>query len=132
MSAPCYCVLLRKTSRKLSAAYDAALAPLGINIAQFSLLRHIRRAGALSVTDLAAKVELDRSTVGRNVKVLQRMGLVAARPGADQREALLALSPEGARTLEAAEPLWDQVQADLDARLGPARMTQLQDLLAAL
>ena len=96
----CHCVVLRKASRKVTSYYDDALAPLGINVAQFSLLRHIDRMAPVSLTDLGARVELDRSTVGRNAKVLERMGLAIIRPGKDQREATLTVSEAGQGVLE--------------------------------
>ncbi|MFK3691238.1 MarR family winged helix-turn-helix transcriptional regulator [Agrobacterium tumefaciens] len=128
----CHCILLRKASRKVSSYYDEALAPLGVNIAQFSLLRNINRTAPVSLTDLAARVELDRSTVGRNAKVLARMGLVAIGHGEDQREAMLSVTEEGHAILEAGAPLWDRVQDDIEARLGPEKTAQLQQLLEAL
>lgn len=128
----CHCVVLRKASRKVTSYYDDALAPLGINVAQFSLLRHIDRMAPVSLTDLGARVELDRSTVGRNAKVLERMGLVLIRPGKDQREATLAISETGQGLLREGAPLWDAVQADIETRLGPGGIEQLRGLLAAL
>jgi hypothetical protein len=44
----CICVAVRKASRRLTARYDEALEPAGINLAQFSLLRNIRRQGPVS------------------------------------------------------------------------------------
>lgn len=131
-SQTCHCILLRKAARKVSSYYDDALAPLGVNIAQFSLLRNLARSQPVSLTDLAARVELDRSTVGRNVKVLQRMGLVKIGHGEDQREAVLTLSVGGRALLDQGAPLWDGVQEDIDRRLGADGSTQLQALLAAL
>jgi len=128
----CHCILLRKASRKVSSYYDEALAPLGVNIGQFSLLRNIDRLAPISLTELAAQVELDRSTVGRNAKVLERMGLVAIGHGEDQREAVLSVTPKGRSILKKGEPLWDGVQDDIEARLGPEKTQQLQELLAAL
>jgi DNA-binding MarR family transcriptional regulator len=128
----CHCILLRKASRKVSSYYDEALAPLGVNIGQFSLLRHINRIAPISLTELAAKVELDRSTVGRNTKVLERMGLVAIGHGEDQREAVLTLTDPGHALLSRGAPLWDGVQDDIEARLGEQKTRQLQELLAAL
>jgi len=128
----CHCILLRKASRKLSSYYDEALAPLGINIGQFSLLRNIKRLQPVSLTELATKVELDRSTVGRNTKVLERMGLVTIGHGEDQREALLSLTEQGSELLARGAPLWDGVQDDIEARLGAEKTRQLQELLAAL
>lgn len=128
----CHCILLRKASRKVSSYYDEALAPLGVNIGQFSLLRNINRLAPISLTDLAVQVELDRSTVGRNTKVLERMGLVAIGHGEDQREAMLTVAPKGAAILKQGAPLWDSVQDDIEARLGTEKTRQLQELLAAL
>jgi DNA-binding MarR family transcriptional regulator len=128
----CHCILLRKASRKVSSYYDEALAPLGVNIGQFSLLRNINRLAPISLTDLAVEVELDRSTVGRNAKVLERMGLVTIGHGEDQREAMLTVAPQGHAILKQGAPLWDGVQDDIEARLGAEKTRQLQELLAAL
>ncbi len=131
-SSSCYCILLRKASRRLSARYDEALEPFGINIGQFSQMRNIRRNEPLSLTDLATIMELDRSTVGRNTKVLERMGLVETVTGEDQREALLQLSKEGRALLKAAEPVWEDVQVKIDERLGEDMTGQLKQLLDVL
>jgi DNA-binding MarR family transcriptional regulator len=128
----CHCILLRKASRKISSCYDEALAPLGINVGQFSLLRNIRALEPVSLTDLAARVELDRSTVGRNTKVLERMGLVAIAPGEDQRETRLSLPEAGHALLANGAPLWNGVRARIEERLGGERTQQLQELLTAL
>jgi DNA-binding MarR family transcriptional regulator len=128
----CHCILLRKASRKLSSYYDEALAPLGVNIGQFSLLRNINRLAPVSLTELAAQVDLDRSTVGRNTKVLERMNLVRHGRSEDHREAVIELSDAGKALLKKGSPLWDGVQDDIETRLGPEKTAQLQDLLAAL
>lgn len=131
-SSSCYCILLRKAARRLSALYDDAMAPFGINIGQFSQIRSIRRKEPISLTDLGAMLELDRSTVGRNTKVLERMGLVETVTGDDQREALLRLSEKGRALLESAEPVWEGVQVEIDARLGDDKTNELKQLLAVL
>jgi DNA-binding MarR family transcriptional regulator len=128
----CHCILLRKASRKLSSYYDEALAPLGVNIGQFSLLRNINRLAPVSLTELATHVELDRSTVGRNTKVLERMNLVRHGQSQDHREAVIELSDAGKALLKKGSPLWDGVQDEIETRLGPEKTAQLQDLLAAL
>jgi DNA-binding MarR family transcriptional regulator len=129
MANPCYCILLRKASRRLSALYDEALEPFGISIGQFSLIRNIDRKQPVSLTELAAVMELDRSTVGRNTKVLERMGLVETVSGEDHREALMELTDKGRALLEAAVPAWENVQISIDERLGEAKSNELQQLL---
>lgn len=129
---PCICIAVRKASRRLTSRYDEALAPVGINLAQFSLLRNIRRHGPVSLTRLGEFTELDRSTLGRNVRVLERMGLCAPAAAADKREAAIVLTAEGQRLLAAAEPLWATTQTDIRTRIGADGAAQLQALLGAL
>ena len=128
----CHCIVLRRATRRVSSHYDDVLAPLGINIAQFSLLRNIHRATEISLTELSAKVELDRSTVGRNIKVLEKMGLVASGPGEDKRESVLSLTAGGLKIMTDADPLWDQAQQRIEDRLGKDNLDLLHALLTAL
>ncbi len=114
------------------ARYDAALDAAGINLAQFSLLRSIARLGPVSLTALSETTELDRSTLGRNVRVLERLGLVAIGGGKDQREAMLSLSPNGKTTLAVALPLWEGTQDAIRTKLGADGVAQLTALLGAL
>ena len=123
--------LTAAAARRVTSLYDAALAPTGVNVAQFSLLRTIERSAPVSLTEIGRKTELDRSTVGRNVKVLQRMGLVRVVPGADQREATVALDAPAADVLRQGAPLWDEAQRKVEASLGPAA-AQLRTQLLTL
>lgn len=132
MTDACYCHTLRRATRRMTALYDEALAPVGINLAQFSLLRKISRLQPVSFSDLGRESELDRSTIGRNVKVIERLELVQMVPLADQREAGVKLSDVGAATLARAMPLWEQVQVDIQAKLGVQNATQLEILLNAI
>ncbi|MCL6706708.1 MarR family transcriptional regulator [Pseudomonas sp. R2.Fl] len=128
----CHCIALRKASRRLTAIYDAALAPFGVNITQFSELRRIRRLQPISLTDLASELELDRSTVGRNAKVLQRMGLVATVEADDRRESALVLTGKARALLDEAATVWDEVQARVEDRFESAGLTRLLEGLEQL
>ncbi len=133
METPCYCTLLRKATRRLGAAYDEVLEPFGINIAQFSLLRMMSRSGPVSLTELGKIAELDRSTVGRNVRVIERLGFVETGRGIDdQREAVVTLTPYGAHVLEEATPLWETCQRRIEERLGREQINALQDIARAI
>src|ERR1700754_2465481 len=78
MTTDCYCTSLRAATRRLSALYDEALEPVGVNVAQWGLLRKLGAADSqpLSIGELAEASELERSTVARNVRVLEKLGLV--------------------------------------------------------
>ena len=132
MVSVCYCDVLRKATRKITAIYDAALVPAGVNLAQFSLLRKIQRADSVSLSELGRLAALDRSTIGRNVRVLQRMDLVRVTPGEDQREATVTLERRGVAVLREAAPLWDGAQRLIEGKFGEDGAAQLQTLLAAL
>jgi DNA-binding MarR family transcriptional regulator len=129
---PCICVAVRKASRRLTATYDEALASEGITLAQFSLLKNIKRHGPLSLTRLGEIVELDRSTLGRNVRVLERMGLLTLAAGTDQRQAVVALAPDGVETLQRSLPLWEDAQTAIHTKIGAQGAAQLEALLGAL
>jgi DNA-binding MarR family transcriptional regulator len=116
----------------MTALYDKALEPLGINVAQFALLRKISRAEPVTLTELAERAELDRSTVGRNIRVIERIKLVEVDKGEDQREASVRLSRRGRQILEKGVPIWDSVQSSIEDRLGREGAHALRDLLHAI
>src|ERR1700716_1695450 len=108
---PCACTTLRRAARAVTAAYDTALAPSGLRITQFSILRKLARLGPLPVTRLAAEAALDRSTMGRNLDPLERRGLVKIKVGnEDHRERVAHLTAAGERAIEAALPYWRAAQ----------------------
>ncbi|WP_411974187.1 MarR family winged helix-turn-helix transcriptional regulator [Sinorhizobium kummerowiae] len=125
--------MLRLATRRIGSVYDRALAPVGINIAQFSLLRTIQRRQPVSLTELARSVELDRSTLGRNVRVLERLGLAAMDRGKDDhREAAVKLTARGVDILQQAVPLWEDCQRKIETQLGPVKVTALQEILRSV
>jgi DNA-binding MarR family transcriptional regulator len=128
MKTPCYCAAVRAAARKTTSLYDAALAPAGVNIAQYSLLRRIERAGTVSLSALGRMTELDRSTVGRNVKVLERLRFVSVASAEDQREAAVSLTPAGVKALKEAAPLWKDAQRQVESVLGAGGAEQLRTL----
>jgi len=132
MKSPCYCSTLRAAARKATALYDAALAPAGVNVAQYGLLRRIERRGSVSLTELGRLAELDRSTVGRNARVLERLGLVRLAAARDQREAAVSLTEKGVETLRIARPMWEDAQLRVEAALGAGGAETLRALAATL
>jgi DNA-binding MarR family transcriptional regulator len=105
--------------------YDDALAPLGIKVTQFSVLRTVQRMGKVSLSELAAEMALDRSTLGRNLRLLERIGLVDLSDGDDQRVRSARLTRRGQSQLRRAIPLWEEAQGKVRARLGSATVEAL-------
>ena len=128
----CLCTQLRRASRGVTRLYDDALSDVGLNVAQYSLLRHLQRLQQPSITELAEAMGLERSTLGRNLRVLQGKGLVQMGGGADQRNRLVLLSESGAQALALAQDAWQHVQARLKQHLQPQHREALGELLGAL
>lgn len=128
----CLCTNLRRAARGVSRHYDGALDGFGINVAQYSLLCNLKRMDRPSISSLAEAMGLDRSTLGRNLRVLEGMGLVTLSEGADQRNRLVCLTEAGSERLAAALPAWESAQQRLMDRLGDARRAQLLELLNEL
>ncbi|MBB4817643.1 DNA-binding MarR family transcriptional regulator [Pseudomonas alcaligenes] len=132
MTTQCLCTRLRRASRNLTRIYDDALESVGINVAQYSLLKNLQRLDQPSITDLAEALGLDRSTLGRNLRVLEGRGLVRMGEGEDQRNRLVALTASGKACVEQALQAWEGVQARMTERLGDERRDALMSLLGEL
>ena len=76
----CICTALRQVAAQSTAHYDAVLAPSGINVTMFRLLRRIEVVHSVTITELAEIVGLDRSTLGRNLRVLENCHLSRLEP----------------------------------------------------
>ncbi|MFO1129287.1 MAG: MarR family winged helix-turn-helix transcriptional regulator [Rhodospirillales bacterium] len=131
-NSPCVCARVRRAARAMTQLYDAALAPAGLTVAQFSLLQNLRRLAEPHIAALAEATGLDRSTLGRNLRLLEMAGLVRLDPGGDRRMRLVSVTAQGERTVAEAMPLWRRVQADVIGRLGEERRNQLYALLVEL
>ena len=84
----CTCGSLRKASRRVSQFYDTALAPVGIKSTQYSILSEVERGSVgtpVTMCELAAAMVMDRSTLGHNLRPLQRDELLSLRLSPDDR-----------------------------------------------
>lgn len=112
----CACFNARLAARRLTAFYDARLAALGINIAQFGLMAQIAAAEDDTLGAIAERAGLDPSTLSRNIQGLAREGLAEiVTAEKDQRKRAVRLTERGARTLAEAIPVWTAAQADVEA-----------------
>ena len=116
---------LRRTTRALSQLYDEALQPSGLRATQFSLLVNIGREGQATIGRLAETMLIDRTTLTRNLRVLENDGLIESAPGDDQRAHPVRLSKKGERALAKALPYWEQAQARIISGLGDEKFRAL-------
>ncbi len=125
----CTGALMRRTMRRLSQHYDEALRPLNLKLTQYSVLANLAAYPDSSITDLADVLEMDRTTLTRNLGPLQRRGLVQIRTGSSPRNRAVALTPQGVDLLRTAKPVWRAAEEGIRAQLGGDDVAHLHDLL---
>jgi len=96
------------------------------------LLCNLQRLDQPSISTLAEAMGLDRSTLGRNLRVLEGDGLVTLVEGEDMRNRIVLLTEAGAERLKAALPAWEAAQQRLIDRLGAEKRETLLKLLDEL
>jgi DNA-binding MarR family transcriptional regulator len=112
---------LRKATRAISGLFEEEMRPTGLRISQFGLLVALALAEEVTVSKLARLMDLDRTTMTRNLAPLERRGLVASAASDDARNRVIRLTEKGRDTLAAALPIWTRVQARIVKGLGDAR-----------
>src|SRR5262245_53691714 len=114
----CVCFSLRKAARAATQVYDKALEPTGLRVTQFSLMVALSLSEELTLSQVAERLVMDRTTLTRNVAPLERDGLVTSERGPDRRERYLRLTAAGRRALARALPPWRRAQAQVVAGIG--------------
>ncbi|OQW69714.1 MAG: hypothetical protein BVN33_18015 [Proteobacteria bacterium ST_bin13] len=116
----CLCLKLRMSARQVTAIYDEYLSPAGLRITQFGLLAHlVEQAGSMGVAELAAALRMDPTTLNRNLKPLEREGLLrVAQAQNDRRAKAISLTAAGADLLGRAAPLWKAAHERVTQTLG--------------
>ena len=128
----CVCGSLRKASRAVTQLYDEALRPTGLRITQFGILGTTVAMEPVTVTRLAGVTVTDRTTLTRNLKLLEKQGLIRVNSGNDRREREVTLTAQGREAVIKAYPLWQKAQHQVVNSLGEERWKVLQQELSAV
>lgn len=122
---------VRRAARVVGNYYDVHLKSVGLKGTQFTLLNAIFLNPLITITQLADLLLLNRTTLNRNLKPLERQRLVRTHPGKDQRTRVLKLTQEGTDILKRALPSWLEAQSGVVESLG-MRMQRLSEDLNEL
>ena len=132
----CTCGSLRKASRRISHFYDMALAPVGIKSTQYSILAELHRGSAMgpvTMCELAHSMVMDRSTLGHNLKPLERDELLVLRLGdSDRRKRYVELTKKGKATLQRARRLWRTAEGRFEKIFGKDDAAELRAILLSI
>ena len=120
---------LRAATRVVTRLYDDALRVSDLRITQVAILVQVLRGQPMAVTELAANLSAERSAVARDLRVLEREGLVrTAQRVTDRRVREVSLTESGAQRLQESAPAWQAAQAHARAHLGAASVDALTAL----
>ena len=125
---------MRRSTRQVTQFYDDALRRSGLRITQFTLLASVAELGTTSQLPLAERMGMDRTTLTRNLALLERDGLLETKQGrGDRRERIVSLTKAGRRALAKAMPLWETAQAEMIMRVEVSQeLPRLERVLAAV
>ena len=105
-------------SRAMTRAYDEAFRPLGIKFSQMNILMYVTLNGPIQPSEVADGLSLEKSTLSRNVKILESNGWLKTLPGDSAKTQTLQITREGAALVTQVMPRWRGVQDELVALIG--------------
>jgi DNA-binding MarR family transcriptional regulator len=97
------------------------LAPAGLSVSQFSILRLLKEHGRLKITELAEIMIMERTSLVRALKPLQASGWIVNERSGDGRAFDVMLSPSGMEKVAEAIPYWTEAQAAFEGEVGRGR-----------
>ena len=118
IASSCVALRVRRLGRVVTRIYDGALAPHGINIAQLNLLAAVSIAAGARQVDLGRILDVEKSTLSREVELMKRDGWLKSEPPTGGRNQTIRVSPEGLKLLGKAQPSWQEAQAEAKLLIG--------------
>lgn len=129
----CVCRNLRMTTRVTTQYYDQIFQSVELPATQFSLLVDISYRENATISELAEVLLMDQTTVTRNIEILRKKGYVNVNSDRnDSRRKCVSLSEEGAKKLNEAIPLWNEVQSIIEKEIGDEKFEEFLKTLAQI
>jgi len=132
----CTCFNTRKFTRVITQIFDESFKKIGFRGTQFSPLVMIFTRGPITVNKLSEYLVMDRTTLGRNLKPLERDGLIEIIQGKDRRQKLVSITDKGKELLSIAFPVWQETQKKVLEQIGESNWSnilgEIKDVLPKL
>jgi DNA-binding MarR family transcriptional regulator len=125
----CSAKKLRQLSRRVSQHFDAIVATTGLKTTQYSLLSQIMALEPVRPADLAHAMEMDASTLTRNLQPLVAREWVTVGPGADGRSRLVSITPLGRDKRAQSQLEWKRAQIAFNERVGDELVGRLHSII---
>jgi len=128
----CVCFNLRRAARAVTQFYDSEMRRHGIRPTQGSILASLQAKDGWNMAELSDWLRMDRTTLVRNLRPLQRDGLVKISGGGRGNRVELAITAKGRKQIEKLTPAWKSAQSAMVKTLGEKRWSSiLTDLRTA-
>ncbi len=118
IASECLAVRIRLLNRTVTNIFDQALRPLGVKVSQLNVLMVVAKLGPVSPGAVARRLNMEKSTVSRNVDRMRTRGWLKVSEGDSGRKQILELGSAGRKLIEESVPLWKKAQAQTEAVLG--------------
>jgi DNA-binding MarR family transcriptional regulator len=128
----CVCHKVRAAARSVTCAYDQALRPVRLRATQLAVLAGVGIDGSVSITALADRLAMDRTTLSRNLRPLEKADLIKVGDESWRRSRTLEITEKGRSRLRKAFPLWQKAQETLRRNLGVSEFDEVRDSLGRL
>lgn len=130
--AKCYCMTINRAGNAIMDFYDTALSTVGITSKQYSLLLRLSKLQEANIVELAEYVNLERSTVTRNLKVLINNGWICDIAEKNRRGHKYIVTEKGKEQIEKTKYYWEKCQKEIAQLLGEERIQNLMECLYIL
>lgn len=131
-SSACHCINLRRAANAVSQYYDRIMRPAGLTVNQYSILSSIHKIEPCSVTDLAEKTRLDRTTLVRNLKPMFAAEWIMDEANPGNRRNRLRITEKGFERMQAGKQCWQTAQDNLQQKIGRESLAALAGTLLEL
>ena len=126
----CTCGKLREAARAVTLLYDTAFKASGLLSTQLGVLHIIHDSTSITISKLAGRLGMDRTTLTRNLSVLERQGYINISAGKDTRTRIVTITSKGRTTVAKAIPFWNDVQRKVRQQMGETSWGKLMDNLS--
>jgi DNA-binding MarR family transcriptional regulator len=127
----CACLAIRQAARLVTQFYGAELHGR-LEIPQFGLLSVLERRPGCNQSALARDLNLDKTTLSRNLKLMEKNGWIERTESDDLRARGFQLTAEGKKLLRASRPGWRRAQERFQAAMGDAQWGAMWALLSKI
>jgi DNA-binding MarR family transcriptional regulator len=117
-AADCFCLASRQAARRITRLYDGFMQKSGLRVTQFTILSQLMLRGAMPIGKLAGILGMERTTLTRNLTLLEQRKWISINPGEDPRARIVAILAQGREIVRRGFPHWSKAQAEVARLLG--------------